>query len=183
MFDPRFTEEDDKLLLLVAMGRLGSCTQEQLMRYAVETQLLPQFRFLLALGDLRDAGLVRETKRLEGVLLTLTPEGRQSAELFGGRLRASQLATIGETATDWRRRFLDELNTPADWEETEDGYVAHLRVLESGAKLLEMNVAAATRAQAKRFCERWPQRAAIIYQTIMGQLGEIAEEQSAESEE
>ena len=40
-----------------------------------------------------------------------------------------------------------------------------------------MTLTAATKAQAKRFCERWPSRAPFLYQTIMEQLGE------AESEE
>ena len=36
-----------------------------------------------------------------------------------------------------------------------------------------MTLTAATKAQAKRFCERWPQKAPVLYQTIMQQLGEI----------
>ena len=40
-----------------------------------------------------------------------------------------------------------------------------------------MTLTAATKAQAKRFCERWLSRAPFLYQTIMEQLGE------AESEE
>ena len=42
---------------------------------------------------------------------------------------------------------------------------------------LHDDLTAATKAQAKRFCERWPSRAPFLYQTIMEQLGE------AESEE
>ena len=42
-----------------------------------------------------------------------------------------------------------------------------------------MTLTAATRAQAKRFCERWPSRAPFLYQTIMEQLGEADTEKTS----
>ena len=88
MFDVHATEEEDKLVLLCALERLGGCTQEQLLRFVVETGLVTQFRFFLALGELKESALVREAKHVEGMLLILTPEGRQSVELFGRQIRA-----------------------------------------------------------------------------------------------
>ena len=66
---------------------------------------------------------------------------------------------------------------PASWQETDNGFAVTLRALEGGAEIFSMTLTAATKAQAKRFCERWPSRAPFLYQTIMEQLGE------AESEE
>ena len=172
MFDAHATEEEDKLVLLDALSRLGRCTQEQLLRYVVENELQSQFRFFLALGALREAGFVREASHLEGTLLVLTPEGRQSLELFGGRIRASQQEKLQKSGARWRRRIHNELQMPADWEETDNGYSVTLRALESGAEIFSMTLTAATREQAKRFCARWPERASYLYQTIMEQLGE-----------
>ena len=92
MFDVHATEEEDKLVLLASLDRLGRCTEEQLLRFVVETALQSQFQFYIALSGLREAGFVRESRRLEGRLLVLTPEGRQSLEMFGSRIRASQLS-------------------------------------------------------------------------------------------
>ena len=36
MFDVHATEEEDKLVLLCALDRLGGCTEEQLLRFVVE---------------------------------------------------------------------------------------------------------------------------------------------------
>ena len=44
--------------------------------------------------------------------------------------------------------------------------------LESGEEIFSMQLTAATKAQAKRFCERWPAQAASIYQSMMERLGE-----------
>jgi len=172
VFDVHATEEEDKLVLLCALSRLGGCTEEQLLRFVVETELITQFRFFLALGELKETELVREARHLEGMLLILTPEGRQSVELFGTQIRASQQQKLDENAKQWRRRIRDEQQMPADWKETDNGFAVTLRALEGGAEIFNLTLTAATKVQAKRFCERWPQKAPYIYQTIMQQLGE-----------
>lgn len=183
MFDVHATEEEDKLVLLCALDRLGGCTEEQLLRFGVETGLVSQFRFFLALSGLKEAGLVRESHHLEGVLLILTPEGRQSMELFASRIRPSQKEKLDNHGAAWRRRVLDELSMPADFEPCGNGYAVTLRALESGEEIFSMKLTAATKAQAKRFCERWPQAAPYLYQTIMERLGELPKEESAEKTE
>ncbi len=178
MFDVHATEEEDKLVLLLALDRLGGCTEEQLLRFVVETELMAQFRFFLALGGLREAGFVREARHVEGMLLILTPEGRQSMELFGSQIRASQEEKLAGNVKTWRRRIRDEQQMPADWKETDNGFVVTLRALEGGAEIFNLTLTAATKAQAKRFCARWPQKAPYLYQTIMQQLGENGEEEN-----
>lgn len=177
MFDVHATEEEDKLVLLCALDRLGGCTEEQLLRFVVETGLESQFQFFLALSGLKEAGLVRETRHLEGRLLILTPEGRQSMEMFGSRIRASQQEKLRQHSASWRRRVLDELSMPADFEPSGNGYAVTLRALESGEEIFSMKLTAATKAQAKRFCARWAENAPYLYQTIMEKLGEIADEE------
>lgn len=172
MFDVHSTQEEDKLVLLCALSELGACTQEQLLRFVVETQLQSQFQFFLALAELKESGLVREVKRLEGVLLVLSPEGRQSMELFGSRVRASQQEKLAQNAHAWRERIREELQMPASWEEDGEGFKVTLRTLEAGAEIFSMTLTAATKSQARRFCERWTRCAPAIYQTVMEQLGE-----------
>ena len=175
MFDVHATEEEDKLVLLCALDRLGGCTEEQLMRFAVETGLMSQFPFSIALSSLKEAALVRASHRLEGTLLHLTPEGRQTMELFSGRIRASRQEKLAKNCAVWRRRVLDELSTPAQYAQSGNGYTVTLRALESGEEIFSMQLTAATKAQAKRFCERWPKEAAAIYQSVMERLGEISD--------
>ena len=178
MFDVHATEEEDKLVLLCALNRLGGCTQEQLLRFVVETALQSQFQFFIALAGLKEAGMVRESKHLEGTLLILTPEGRQSMELIAPRIRASQQEKLNQHGDAWRRRVRDELSMPADFEPSGNGYAVTLRALESGEEIFSMKLTAATKAQAKRFCARWPQEAPYLYQTIMERLGELEQKET-----
>ena len=175
MFDVHATEEEDKLVLLASLDRLGRCTKEQLLRFVVETELESQFQFAIALAGLHEAGLVRESERLEGRLLVLTPEGRQSLEMFGSRIRASLQEKLTEHGDAWRRRIREEQQMPADWEETEQGFVVTLRTIEAGAEIVNIRLTVADKNQAKRFCARWRENAPFLYQTIMDRLGETHE--------
>ena len=175
MFDVHATEEEDKLVLLCALNRLGGCTQEQLLRFVVETALQSQFQFFIALAGLKEAGMVRESKDLEGTLLILTPEGRQSMEMFGSRIRASLQQKLDAHCKAWKQRVRDELSMPADWEQVGSGYAVTLRALESGEEIFSIKLTAATKVQAKRFCARWREKAPMLYQTVMAELGETQE--------
>lgn len=183
VFDAQSTQEEERLVVLSALSRLGGCTQEQLLRFLAETGLMNAFQFYLTLGGLREDGFVRESHQLEGTLLILTPQGRQSVELFGTRLRASVLDKLQANSAAWRTRLRDERQMPADWQETDNGFVVTLRALESGAEIFRLTLTAATKAQAKRFCERWPDRAPVLYQTIMEQLGEAEPDAAPLAEE
>ena len=43
--DAHATEEEDKLILLSSLSRLGGCTQEQLLRFLAESGLMNPFQF------------------------------------------------------------------------------------------------------------------------------------------
>ena len=183
MFDVHATEEEDKLVLLASLDRLGRCTEEQLLRFVVETALQSQFQFYIALSGLREAGFVRETRRLEGRLLVLTPEGRQSLEMFGSSIRASQQEKLDEHGAAWRKRIREQQQMPADWEETDQGFVVTLRSIEGGAEIFSLRLIAATKEQAKRFCAMWPQSGPFLYRTIVDRLGETQSDPADENNE
>ena len=172
MLDVHATEEEDKLVLLASLDRLGRCTKEQLLRFVVETELQSQFQFAIALAGLSEAGFIRESQRLEGRLLVLTPEGRQSLEMFGSRIRASQQQKLAGHGAAWRTRIREEQQMPADWEETDHGFIVTLRTIEAGAEIVHLRLTVADKQQAKRFCARWRENAPFLYRTIMDRLGE-----------
>ena len=94
--DVHATEEEDKLVVLSSLNRLGGCTEEQLLRFLVENALMNQFQFYLALGGLKEAGFIREARHLEGTLLILTPQGRESVEAAHPRRAANARLVAGD---------------------------------------------------------------------------------------
>ena len=168
---PRPDAEDRLILLAMAEG-LGACTEDQLMRFAVEADLIAQFRFLLLLSDLREDGLIEIRERPEGRVLVLTSAGRETLRLFPDGIRPGVRERIAAAVPAWRRQFRDERQLPASWEETDAGVLVTLRALEAGAEPLRITVAAPSRADAQRWCERWPAAAQEIYGTLIRALSE-----------
>ena len=72
---------------------------------------------------------------------------------------------------------------PADWEETDQGFVVTLRTIEAGAEIFSIRLTAAGKPQAKRFCERWRENAPFLYQTIMERLGETQPKEAHNEEQ
>ena len=105
--DVHATEEEDKLVVLSSLNRLGGCTEEQLLRFLVENALMNQFQFYLALGGLKEAGFIREARHLEGTLLIprsvekelqrLSASEEETCRIRGekGRETLSQLEALG----------------------------------------------------------------------------------------
>ena len=91
-------------------------------------------------------------------------------EMFASRIRASMQEKLNEHSSAWRRRIRDELQMPSEYRQEGSGYTVTLRAIESGEEIFSMKLTAATKAQAKGFCARWPQKAASLYQTIMEEL-------------
>ena len=158
---------EDKLALLSMIDGLGGCTEEQLMRFALDAGLMGQFRFLLALGDLREQGFVREAVHGEGRVLLLTPEGRETLTLFGKDLPPSVQAKLSANISAWKGPLREERQLPAEWERTDEGFRVRLRALEAGQEMLSIELAAATREEARAWCARWPSAAPEIYGTMM----------------
>ena len=161
----------DKLALLAMMDGLGGCTRDQLMRFAVEARLMKQFRFLLILAEVQEAGFIREKESAEGTLLILTPEGRSTLELLKDDLPAEISDRIHGIAPQWRIRFRDERQLPAAWEEKDGRCMVTLRALEDGEESLRITLQAVSRRQAQQFCRQWPRTAADIYGTLIARLG------------
>ena len=175
--DVHATEEEDKLVVLSSLNRLGGCTEEQLLRFLVENALMNQFQFYLALGGLKEAGFIREARHLEGTLLILTPQGRES----DGNVRFPHPRFSNGEAERERARM----------EASHPRRAANARLVAGDGQRLRRYAARAggrrgnllhdadggDEGAGEALLQRWPSRAPFLYQTIMEQLGE------AESEE
>ena len=71
---------------------------------------------------------------------------------------------------------------PAEWAETDAGFVVTLRTIEAGAEIFSLRLTAASKQQARRFCERWGANAPFLYQTIIERLGDPGDETHPEPE-
>ena len=93
--DAHATEEEDKLILLSSLSRLGGCTEEQLLRFLVESALMNPFQFYLALG-----GLTQGVTPLEmaGAYGALCAKGTHHEPHFVARIETADGETLYESS-------------------------------------------------------------------------------------
>ena len=172
---PSMTEQ--KLVTLYALDRLGPTTALQLLRFMVENELMDYIALQLSTAELDEMGLLRKLPHALGALYAPSAQGYEALKLFHSRIPHSRAAKIDDIATEWKRRFRQEKQVLADFENAPSGeYVARLRLLEGELALLDVRLSLPTREQANRFCRRWPQAANQIYAQLMQALGEDSQE-------
>lgn len=173
---PSMTEQ--KLVTLYALDRLGPTTAVQLLRFMVENELMDYIALQLSTAELEEMGLLRKLPHALGALYAPSAKGYDTLKLFHSRIPHSRAMLMDGIAQEWKRRFSEEKQVLADWEETPSGeYVARLRLLEGELSLLDVRVSLPTREQASRFCQRWPRTANQVYAQLMQALGDDAPEE------
>ncbi len=172
------SDTENKLLLLYAVDCLGPVTAQQLLLFLVEMDEMGYIAIQLGLAELSEAQLLRKEKHPVGVLYTLTGKGRDSLDMFGGRVPHSRRTSISARADAFRQRFRRERQMPATFERVREGeYRVRLRLLEKDATLLDIAVSVPTHKQAEKFCGAWIGEAAGIYAQLVHSLGEGEQEE------
>ncbi len=171
---PRRTPENEqKLMVLYSLARLGPCTELQLLRFLFEHDLLNYFEMMFALNDLCDRGQAARTKKNAGFLYQITEAGREALALFGGRVPMSLKTLLDETEAEWTNRFRQETQCRQQIVQTDRGeYELNLKVVEQDMDMLRLSLSLPTRDLADRLAKRWPEKAGEIYDTVIRILTE-----------
>jgi len=165
------SDHRDRISLLYALSLVGRCSEDQLLRYILDADIMDQFGFYLALGDLKEASLVKAVESIEGNVLVILPEGRKSLEMFAGDIWDSVQTKLDRKREQWKQTIREELQMPASWKEENGHYRVRLRALEADEEILAIEMIVPDKAQALDFCSRWPAGASEIYGVINHILG------------
>ena len=162
----------ERLLLLRAVELLGGITEDQLLRFLVNAQLMDPFTFLLTMGAMKEEGLVVEERRAGKHVVLLSEQGTRQLEEQIGQIDFETEQVMVEHASRLKRAFRDERQVPSEIHREGDHFRATLRALEDSGEFLSISITTDGRELAEQYCERWPRKAAKIYQTIIELLGE-----------
>ncbi len=169
----RAPDDEQKLIVLCCLSRLGPCTELQLLQFLFEYDLMNYFEMMFALNDLCDRGQAARTKKGAGYLYALTAAGEEALMLFGGRVPPSVYALLGKSAADWRQRFRREAQNVAQITQTDRGeYELSMRVVEQDMDMMTITVSLPTQQMAQQLASRWPRKAAKIYAEVFRMLTE-----------
>ena len=175
---PRHAPDDEqKLIVLCCLTRLGPCTDLQLLQFLFDHDLMNYFDMMFALNDLCDRGQAVRAKKQGGFQYEVTDAGREALRLFGSRVPRSLNALLDEAGDAWQRRFRQEAQSSQEIEKTQRGeYRLTLSVAEQDMELMELALTLPTRELARQIAERWPGKASEIYGAVIRLLSDAEEE-------
>ncbi len=169
----RAPDDEQKLIVLCCLNRLGPCTELQLLQFLFEYDLMNYFEMMFALNDLCDRGQAARTKKGAGYLYAVTAAGAEALTLFGRRVPNSVYVLLENTAGDWRQRFRREAQNLYEITQTDRGeYELTLRVVEQDMDMMTVTVSLPTQQMAQQMAGRWPRMASKIYAEVFRMLTE-----------
>ncbi len=109
------------------------------------------------------------TENEEG-LLTVTETGRQIADILSSSLPFTSRERSVETALQLLSRMHKQENTTVEMEETENGYIVTMSILDKNTPILRVSVLAADSMQATAIKNNFLQDPALLYRSTIAVL-------------
>ena len=169
----RSPDNEQKLIVLACLDRVGPCTEWQLLQLLTEHDVMNYFDLMISLSDLCSRGQAARSQKAGGHLYELTEAGQEALKLFGGRVPKSVKEMLRVTGDKWRQRFRQEAQYRHAISRTEQGeYALLLNAQERDAETLQLRFTLPTRELAARMADNWPRHAEEIYGTVIRLLSE-----------
>ncbi len=167
----RPTLTENKLVILSIIDKLGRLSSQQVLRFAVENDIMGYFDMQMALTDMASAKLLSETPSEFGILYEMTPQGRDTYNMFIKSVPYSRRTQIAELAPTWKERFRKESQVLSEWNKSPDGeYIVNLRVHEHGVMLVDIKISVPEKEQAKHLAAAWELRADRVFEQMIKTL-------------
>ena len=169
----RAPDNEQKLIVLYCLRELGPCTELQLLGFLFEHYVMNYFDMMIALSDLCARGQAARTKKRAGYLYQLTEAGGEALRLFGGRVPKSVQSLVAEHGPALRQQFRQELHSHQEIRQTDRGeFEVTLSATEQDMDLMRLQLTLPSRELAQQLAERWPRKAAEIYEGVIRALTE-----------
>ena len=166
-----FPDAESRLILLYALDRLGTCSDQQLLIFLSDLSLMNYFSLHLNLTELLHQGYITQKNHPFGVLCQLTEQGRYILREFQPLLSDTTTDMMEEACPAYRVRFEAEQHAPAGESPLPDGGVGvRLQLLEQERLILDIQLAA-----EKHFScldRRWQQCCDAVYAFLYEILGD-----------
>ncbi|MBR5110783.1 MAG: DUF4364 family protein [Clostridia bacterium] len=171
---PRRTPEDEqRLMVLFCLARLGPCTELQLLQFLFEYDVMNYFDMMFALSDLCTRGQTVRTRKNAGFEYQVTEAGQEALELFGKRVPNSLKTLLSENESAWKARFKQETQSQQQIVQTDRGeYEVNFRVVEKDMDMMRLTLSLPTRELAEMLAKRWKDKAGKVYETVIRILTE-----------
>ena len=181
-----FSGGDDraKLMALYVLGSFRApMTPDQLYTAQLCSGGASYFEFGQAYNELAEQGYIVAVPSGMRQLVSLTPKGRETLELFGQELARSTRDAIDAYAAEHREEYRRSNSVVGEVRPVPGGYEARLSMLDQTGELASVSLRLPTAEYAFLARENWLAKADSVYLALLAELTKPCGESEAEAEE
>ena len=147
-----------KLIILYMLRNSSSpITNSEISEFILDHEYTNYFHLQQALSELEETELIEKRTISNTSYYYLTEDGKNTLTYFEN-----------DISQDIRTEVLQYLAAQADYYINNQGeYVVHLQLLQKGASVIDLSLAAPSLSAAKAMCRQWPKKYEEIYAKIM----------------
>lgn len=161
-----------KLTILYLLNRVEyPISGNSLSNYLLDNDFTDYFNLQQIMGELIDDGYVLKTNARNKTLYTITDEGRATIRLLDRELSPSMKSAVDEYLRRNDMQLKDDISVMATYyQESLSRFISNMYIEEAGEKIMELNIAAPTEAEAEKICAHWYNASETLYPVIMKEL-------------
>ncbi len=161
-----------KLIILYMLDRVDfPLSYSTIAGFIIEKGYTDNPTILQVLGVIQDDGLINVESSRSNTSYTLTDQGHQMLEYFGGKISDDIKKDVNDYLTKNKYELKQSANVISEYYRTTAGdYAVHCCVKENGYSLIDLTVSVPDEEVADEMCGKWKDESQGIYEFIIKKL-------------
>lgn len=164
---------ENKLIILYLIEKMGiALSNSEICQFSLEKNYMDYFSVQQYLSELVEVGWLDKSRDNNNTRYTLTTDGEEVVNYFIRHISERAKNEINIYVHENRKRIRAEFEVTANYFlELNDDYLVKCSLFDSdGSSLMDINVAVATKEQARLICKNWKRNVNKIYSSILSSL-------------
>ena len=158
-----------KLIILYMLRNSSSpITNSEISEFILDREYTNYFHLQQALSELEETELIEKRTISNTSYYYLTEDGKNTLTYFENDISQDIRTEVLQYLAARGASTKNQVKAPADYYINNQGeYVVHLQLLQKGASVIDLSLAAPSLSAAKAICRQWPKKYEEIYAKIM----------------
>lgn len=158
-----------KLIILYMLRNSSSpITNSEISEFILDREYTNYFHLQQALSELEETELIEKRTISNTSYYYLTEDGKNTLTYFENDISQDIRTEVLQYLAARGASAKNQVKAPADYYINNQGeYVVHLQLLQKGASVIDLSLAAPSLTAAKAMCKQWPKKYEEIYAKIM----------------
>lgn len=169
MFQDTSELAENKLLLLYILSSIDMpVTNSHITQIVLENNLINYFALQQYLSELIASGFISDSIEGSKHSLKITDSGRETLEFFKNRISQAKKDAVDNYLEINLPEIRNELEIIAEYVPSKDNnFMVNLKLTGRKGPLIDINVPARTKKEAKEMCTHWKENSRELYCSIM----------------